>query len=1072
MSVIKKERCGRNGRTAQWAMVLVAVLLTMALIPAAEVLADDTDKPTILLLTPAEGQLFSDTSVEVSWSGVVITPALLDHYEVRIDSSSWLNVGQDTQYRTPPLSEGRHTVTVRIFDSMGRNDSMGRAFVVDSKSPALSITSPADGTILPVNNFTLEWTVNDAGSGVYSTSVGIDGEPIPVVPGTTSFALPALSDGTHQLTVTAVDRAGNARSDSIRVVIDTTAPVLSILTPNDQSYHVGSSVRITWSADDAVSGIARYTLQEDTGIWIELGQATQYLFTSMDRSPHTVTVRAYDRAGNMVSSKVTVTMNLDVPVVKITSPADGSLVNAHGLQLRWGSVLGTLDLDHYELSIDGQGWYSVGKYVQMNIDDLSEGAHTFAVKVWCEGGSTAVDTITVIVDTSVPIVRFEDLDGAVFKDPQVNIRWSTAQDNENIQYRICIDDGSWVDLGSATSFRPYDLCDGYHHVNLTARYATGTETTIRATFRIDTQAPDLSIVAPTNRLFDRNHDIIVQWTSEDRGILPTGVDRYTVAVDGGQWVGLGQAASYLLNLTTDGWHTVAVRSYDAAGNFAEASTDIYIDTTRPDVWISAPREDDMFSSGNVTLAWGSSDPTGTVVRSALQLDGGTAVQLDLAGGQYTFNGVPDGTRSLTVTVYDMVGNHRSTMVNFTVDTTAPEVQILTPQVGYTNSTELTFSWQGSDAIGMGYYMVYTAGTWDYYGTGTSVRLTGLADGTYYLGVIAYDLAGNSGIATTTVVVDTEDPVVVSYAPSGNDSRLNIMPSVEFDGMMGQVILTLSTDQGTEELRFLNLTEVTASVDLLPSTLYRVNVTGTDLTGNQLEPFEWSFTTRSTDAPGPVTHLAVKPGSSNIMVSWRAPLDDNGFAVTDYLVYRQSGDAPVLLATLDWRTLSYTDGTAEPGLSYTYSVVAENERGASDPVVSDRVSLLSNDLLLWMAILAIVVAAAGGGAYLFFRNKKVGEGGAAVAPSPLPTGEPRAAKLAAARTVSPAVEPLSFLKISSEERRAMDHSEYLRGRLRELKRSLKAGDIDERRFRVEASPIMDELLDISKTAFSGIKGTMK
>ena len=66
------------------------------------------------------------------------------------------------------------------------------------------------------------------------------------------------------------------------------------------------------------------------------------------------------------------------------------------------------------------------------------------------------------------------------------------------------------------------------------------------------------------------------------------------------------------------------------------------------------------------------------------------------------------------------------------------------------------------------------------------------------------------------------------------------------------------------------------------------------------------------------------------------------------------------------------------------------------------------------------------------------------------------------------EAISFLKLEDEELRAMEHNKYLRGRLRELKRSLRAGKIDERRFRVEASPIMGELLDISKGIFSHLK----
>lgn len=140
---------------------------------------------------------------------------------------------------------------------------------------------------------------------------------------------------------------------------------------------------------------------------------------------------------------------------------------------------------------------------------------------------------------------------------------------------------------------------------------------------------------------------------------------------------------------------------------------------------------------------------------------------------------------------------------------------------------------------------------------------------------------------------------------------------------------------------------------------------------------------------------------------------------------------------------------------------------ADPVVSDKVSLAGSDLLLWIAILAIITSAAGGIAYLFFRNKESG-GGGEEAPVPASSAEEvRTAKPMAAREVRPAAEPMIFLKLNDEELRAVEHSEYLRERLRELKRSLKAGEIDERKFRMEASPIMDELMDLSRGTFSRI-----
>jgi chitinase len=87
--------------------------------------------------------------------------------------------------------------------------------------------------------------------------------------------------------------------------------------------------------------------------------------------------------------------------------------------------------------------------------------------------------------------------------------------------------------------------------------------------------------------------------------------------------------------------------------------------------------------------------------------------------------------------------------------------------------------------------------------------------------------------------------------------------------------------------------------------------------------ERSATTAS--APGAPQLISATPGNAQVSLAWTAPSSNGGAAVTGYDVYRTSGGAGSLLATLG-NVTSFTDATAVNGQTYSYSVSAVNAAG--------------------------------------------------------------------------------------------------------------------------------------------------
>jgi hypothetical protein len=127
-----------------------------------------------------------------------------------------------------------------------------------------------------------------------------------------SLTLPA-TEGVYTVSVTFTDTAGNTSTLTRTVTLDMTGPnvVVSLSPPtNGMYYDVGSSSRLTWTVTDAngvgaSSGSVGSQTISASGGQIDLDQLTA--------GAHTVTVNAYDAAGNLRSVSLVFTIRVTAP---------------------------------------------------------------------------------------------------------------------------------------------------------------------------------------------------------------------------------------------------------------------------------------------------------------------------------------------------------------------------------------------------------------------------------------------------------------------------------------------------------------------------------------------------------------------------------------------------------------------------------------------------------------------------------------------------------------------------------------------------------------------------------------
>ncbi len=148
-----------------------------------------------------------------------------------------------------------------------------------------------------------------------------------------------------------MDKAGNQALQSIDFGVDVTSPSIVLLGPPEGSVVTSSSVELTWTAGDSVSGIAYYEVRLDSGPWMRVEPVDSFVLTGVADGSRRVTVRVVDLAGNGAETSLAFRVNTNP--LHPEGPAHGALLYA----LVTAGALGLLVLLHRKGKVDlGKPW--------------------------------------------------------------------------------------------------------------------------------------------------------------------------------------------------------------------------------------------------------------------------------------------------------------------------------------------------------------------------------------------------------------------------------------------------------------------------------------------------------------------------------------------------------------------------------------------------------------------------------------------------------------------------------------------------------------------------------------------
>ncbi|KAB8141140.1 hypothetical protein F8S13_20255 [Chloroflexia bacterium SDU3-3] len=761
--------------------------------------------PAPTITTPASGASLNSATPTISGSAAAgITVTVKEGSTTLCTTTSDVN-GLWSCTPSVALSQGSHTITATATNMAGSAVSGSRSFTVDTSAPsAPSIGSPSAGasssssqptisgtaeagsTVTVKESSTTLCTATTNGSGVWSCTPSV-----------------ALSEGSHTITATATDAAGNtsAASGSRSFTVDTSAP--SAPSIGSPAAGVSSS-----SSQPTISG----TAEAGSTVTVKEGSTTLCTATAdgsgvwsctpsvaLSEGGHTITATATDAAGNTSAASGSRNFTVDTTAPSapnIGSPSAGSLSGGQPTISGTAEAGSTVTVKEGSTTLctattDGSGAWSCTPSVA-----LSEGGHTITATATDAAGNTsaASGSRSFTVDTTAPPIPVVTLpaEGSSINTTLPMIG-GTAEPGSTVTVKegsttVCTTtaDGSGVWMCVPSS----PLSEALHTITVTATDPAGNMSLASPSrgFTVDTTVPSApAIDTPSSNSSTSSVYPAISGTAEAGSTVTVkegSTTVCTVTADGsGVWSCTPSVA------LSEGNHTITATATDAAGNTSAASgsRSFTVDTSTPSApSISSPAAGASSGTNQPTIS-GTAEAGSTVTVK----EGSTTVCTTTTDGSGVWSCTPsvalgEGSHALTATATDAAGNTSlpSSPRSFTVDTSAPSAPLVSSPAdgGTINATSPVFAGTAEPGstvmVKEGGSTVCTA-TADSNGTWSCIPSSPLSAGGHTVAITATDPAGNlSAASPIQFTIDTSAVSTPSIlTPASGASVANTLPTI-------------------------------------------------------------------------------------------------------------------------------------------------------------------------------------------------------------------------------------------------------------------------------------------------------
>ena len=896
------------------------------------------DAPIINTLIP------KDSAIDISFNAPSFDGgnAITDYAYSFYPYSSYNSIGSTpTTYTVPGLDNG-NTYTIYLRATNAAGDTL-----IASNSTAIPRRVPDAPNIRAV---TLKNTAIDISFGApafnggnaitdYAYSFFPDSSYISVGSTPRVFPITDLSNGiSYTIYMKAYNAAGNTLIASNTTAIPRTvpdAPIINTLIPKD------SAIDISFNAPAFNGGNAitdyKYSLYPDTSYNSMGSTPTTYTLSPLyNGTSYTIYLKATNAAGDTLIASNSSAIPRTVPDAPIIT--DVILGNT------------TVDISFNAPSFDGGNAITEYKYslfpdtsynligpspTRFTIRDLSNGIpYTIYLKAYNAAGNTIVASNTVAIPRTVPdapiINRLIPKNGAIdisFNAPAVN------GGNAITDYAYSLyPDTSYNSMGATpTTYTVPGLSNGNTYtIYLKATNAAGNTFVASSAIAIPRTVPGAPIITtfiPGNTTID----ISFNAPSFDGGNAITEYAYSFFPDTSYNSIGPVPIQYQITDLSNGTPYTIYLKAYNAAGNTIIASNAVAIPRTVP----GAPEIKAVtLKDSAIDISFGApiSDGGNAITEYKYSYFQDSAyISMGTSPTTYTVSPLTNGISYIIyLKAYNAAGNTITASSVTATPRTVPGAPIINTLVPKNGSIDISFNApasNGGNAITEYKYSFYPDSSYNSMGAvPTTYPVPGLENGnTYTIYLKAFNAAGNTVIASSGVVT----PRTVPGAPQINAVTVgNTIIDISFGAPISNGGNTVTnywySFYPDSSYNLIGPSPTTYTVSRLTNgTSYTIYLKASNAAG--ISDTASSVTAIPKTFPRAPIITSSTPGDSSITISFNAPSDNGGNAITEYS-YSYYSDSSYSLIGPSPTTFSLSG--LNNGESYTVYLKATNSVGST------------------------------------------------------------------------------------------------------------------------------------------------
>ncbi|MCU2733234.1 Ig-like domain-containing protein [Enterobacter hormaechei subsp. steigerwaltii] len=634
------------------------------------------------------------------------------------------------------LANGEHTLTVNVSDKAGNGSSTTADFTVDTAAPVVTINTVAGDDILNTSEQgqaqIISGQANGAAEGdivtvtvggkTFTGAVQADGSWSVGVP---ASVIGALGEGSHSISVSVTDAAGNTGSATHGITLSGNPPEFTldpisqdnVLNAQEAMQPLGLSGTSNLPNGSAVTvtlNNVNYQATVENGRWSVQVPVSDVL--DLANTLYTVSVSGTDSVGNSGSAEANLLVDTVLPQVIVNTFAGDNLVNnaeAAVDQTLSGRVTGAAAGDTVSVTVGGKSYTAtVGSDLKWSVTipsaDLQafgDGDLTFSASVTNAHGNTGTGERDININAELPGLRVNTISGddvinAIEQQQDLAVTGSSTHLAEGTQITVTINNveyvttvnasGNWQIGVPAADLQAWTA--GGMTVSVSAEDAWGNTVAAEHPIELDLNAVAVTIDTVTTddmlNAAEKGADVTLsgqtQGVEAGQTVVVKFADQtFTAQVQqDGSWR-LTVPASAMETLI-DGRAQVSVSVTNVNGNSADASRVVIVDTQPPAITLdnltddniinAAEAQQDLVLSGSTTAEAGQTVTVtlnGKSYQTTVQADGRWQLNVPAAD----VGALTDGNVTVTATVSDVAGNSSSADRVGLVDATVPQVII-------------------------------------------------------------------------------------------------------------------------------------------------------------------------------------------------------------------------------------------------------------------------------------------------------------------------------------------------------------------------------------------------------------